>query len=94
MAAAHPQLVRGAVPIAGGLPKALLPRGVWANACAIHAFHGEADKVVPIGSARDAVKALKTGQRTVTLKTYPGVGHTISRPMRRDVFEALATLAP
>ena len=44
-------------------------------------MHGTADKVVSIDFARSTVGELQTAGATIELHEYPGIGHTITRPM-------------
>ncbi len=88
----HPELIAGAVPISGGLPKALLPTSRIKQPVPVFALHGDADPVVPIKSAKLAVSAMRKAGVEVQLQTFKGVRHTISRAMRQAAFERLATL--
>lgn len=92
VAAHYPDRIAGAVPISGGLPKAYLPGAGQRGASPIYGLHGDADRIVPLGSAKLAAEALRRGKRTVVLKVFPGVGHTISPAMRQWAFERLGEL--
>ena len=87
----YPDMIAAAVPIAGAWTS---PReGVTGGAIApIFAFHGEADEVIPVDFAAGAITTLRPKARQAELARYPGIGHTISRTMRRDIFERLAGL--
>ena len=83
--ARHPDLFAAAIPICGGGD----PNRLWneiesdfdldgllrAKDVAIHAFHGEADSVIPVEESRFLVRALEEIGANVELTTYPGVGH-------------------
>jgi len=68
----HADRFTAAAPICGGgdpnLAKAIGTLPVWA-------FHGEADRVVPIARSEEMVNALKAAGGTAKLTRYPDVGH-------------------
>ena len=41
----------------------------------IHAFHGEADDIIPVQESALLVDALRAAGSSAQLTTYPGVGH-------------------
>jgi phospholipase/carboxylesterase len=90
LAVTHPEQIRTAIPLAGWLPEGLRPIRAPAQAPVIVALHGDADQVLPIGPTRDAVAALRTAGFDVQLSEYPGVAHTLSAGMRRELFRQLA----
>ncbi len=95
LAVKHPERIGEALPVAGMLAPPLLPTS-WPMgkfAPPIHAFHGDADGIVPMRRAADSVRALVAVGFSADLKTYPGVEHTVSAAMRRDYFEALEAAA-
>ncbi|MEZ5430890.1 MAG: dienelactone hydrolase family protein [Verrucomicrobiales bacterium] len=49
-------------------------------------FHGSLDPVVPQTAAEQAVEALQEHGYAPTLKTYPGLEHSVSDDELRDVF--------
>jgi phospholipase/carboxylesterase len=51
----------------------------------IIALHGETDARVPIGPTRDAIAALAGRGARAELVAYPGVGHTVTAEMQRNV---------
>ena len=58
----------------------------------IWAFHGSADKAVPVCRSRDMVSAIKAaGGKKVEYKEYKGLGHNVWTPTFTDdkVFEWL-----
>jgi phospholipase/carboxylesterase len=91
LAVLHPERVGEALPVSGLLAPRLWPASWPAGKPMpqIHAFHGDADTVVPFQPARDTVEALKKAGLPVEFSTYPGVGHSVSPKMREDVFAAL-----
>jgi len=84
LAIRHPDLVAGAFPLGGWVPPSLLPAPGAATAPMV-ALHGEADERIPVGPTRDAVTTLRQRGARVEFRTYPGVGHSVSAEMRRDL---------
>jgi phospholipase/carboxylesterase len=84
LATHHLDDVGAAFPIGGWLPPSIAPSAP-AGLPPIVALHGEADARVPIGPTRDAIAALAVRGARAELKAYPGVGHTISAEMHRDL---------
>ena len=72
LAARHPKLFAAAAPICGGgderQAKQLVKLPIWA-------FHGDADKAVPVERSRNMVEAVRKAEGTVKYTEYPGVGH-------------------
>jgi phospholipase/carboxylesterase len=91
VAVEHPRLIAKAVPLAGWLPPPLWPAKAPAGTPAIVALHGDADSVLPVEPTRDAVGALRRAGYDANLHEYPGVSHTLSPAMRRDLFRELAS---
>lgn len=92
LAVLHPEVVGEAFPVSGVLPPPLWPSS-WPIGRAsppIQAFHGDADAVVPVAGDRRGVEKLKELGLPALLHEYPGVGHTVSAEMRRDLYAALA----
>lgn len=94
LAARVPVVVRAAVPVAGRLPRAFWPepRPVGGLLPEVFALHGEADPRMSIADGRATVGRLAEVGFPATLRTYPGVGHTISPAMQRDLYDALRRL--
>jgi phospholipase/carboxylesterase len=83
--------VGAAFPASGLLPSGLWP-SAWPEGFArprVHAFHGSADDVVPVEGARATVRRLVALGVPATLTEYPGIGHTVSADMQRDLVQAL-----
>ena len=72
-ASRHPDLFAAAVPIAGGGD----PTDIVGTTANIWAFHGAADRVVPVRRSRQMVDALKKAGVDVRYTEYPGVGHEV-----------------
>jgi phospholipase/carboxylesterase len=91
LATMYPKEVAEAVPVSGLLPPAMIPTAwpVGEPRPRILALHGDADTRVPYAIAQKSVAGLRALGLDVELKSYPGVAHTISAEMRRDLFEAL-----
>jgi phospholipase/carboxylesterase len=85
MAARHPMEVTAAFPVGGSCPGPLLPKNK-SPAAPVIAFHGTADGTLDIKWARGAVNAFVEQGDQATLREYPGVGHTITPEMRRDLW--------
>ena len=84
--------VAAALPMGGFLHAPLL-EGVSADGVPpIFAYHGEADRVVPVELDRTTRDRLAGQGVAVTLSTYPGVGHAIPREMRVSYFAELGRL--
>ena len=100
LAAAHPELVAQAVPVAGYLPNSLWPasRPQYRPLPSLLALHGEADSVISLQSAQWSVEALRANGFSATLKSWPGVAHAISLAMRAallaEVTRAVEELSP
>jgi phospholipase/carboxylesterase len=92
LAAGHAEHFAAAVPIAGAIPAALYPTGK--ASLPVEALHGAADDRVPTKAAQESVAALKAKGYAATLRTWPGVGHTINPEMRQALFDALARRLP
>ena len=67
-----PQKIAAAVPICGGGDPAL---AVKFKDVPIHAFHGEADPVVPVRTTKDMIGALEKAGAKPKATYYPGVQH-------------------
>lgn len=91
LAVLHPEVVGEAYPVAGLLAPLHWPSS-WAAGKIeprLVSFHGDADHVVPIAVDKQSVERLTAIGFDATLRTYPGIDHTISPEMRRDLFQAL-----
>ncbi|HET9623473.1 MAG TPA: dienelactone hydrolase family protein [Kofleriaceae bacterium] len=86
LAARHPDEIAYAFPIAGRMPRELLPMPGTRTA-PIFALHGTDDPVIGIAEARPAIAAFQAAGRPTELRAYPGVGHTITPEMYRDLVE-------
>lgn len=79
-ASRHPDLFAAAAPIAGGGD----PTQIVETKAKIWAFHGTADKVVPVARSRQMVDALKKAGAQVRYTEYPGVGHEVWKLVYAD----------
>jgi phospholipase/carboxylesterase len=93
VAARHPEAIAGAIPVAGWLPDGLVPPAL-AVVVPIRALHGEADDRLPLAATQQTVARLRAAGADVELKTYPGVGHTLTGPMRADLLRAFRGMRP
>jgi phospholipase/carboxylesterase len=91
IASRHGDRVFKAFPISGSCPGPLLPKtGPGAvKPAPIVAFHGTADDVVEIKWGRAAVHGFVERGGDAVLREYPGIGHSMSREMRADLFAEL-----
>ncbi len=68
----YPDLFAAAVPVCGAgdpeMAKKIVKLPVWA-------FHGDADRTVPLSGSRDMVTALKKLNGNIKYTEFPGVGH-------------------
>ncbi|WP_437321821.1 alpha/beta hydrolase [Sorangium sp. So ce385] len=87
----HPRVVGAAFPVSGWVPPAVLSGASAADpaAPALVALHGDADRRVPLDPTRDALAALAGRGVKARLERYPGVGHTVSGDMRRDLLQLI-----
>ena len=95
LAVLHPESVGEGFPVGGLLTPPHWP-STWAVGKAqarIEAFHGDADPRVPIAVDRQGVARLRAVGFSVELHEYPGVGHTITPEMRRDLLAAIGAAA-
>ena len=93
MAARHPDEVVHAFPVAGSCPGPILPQNK-AHAAPLLAFHGTADAVLDVKWGREAVNAFREQGNQAELREYEGVGHTITKQMHADLWEAIAKALP
>ncbi len=91
----HPERIAAAFPIAGWLPEPLLPAGALEASAPppIVALHGDVDAVLTVEQTRLSVAAIRGAGRPVQLIEYPGVGHSVSGAMRRELFRRLVEAA-
>jgi phospholipase/carboxylesterase len=86
IASRHPTEIVRAFPVSGSCPGPLLPKG---KSAPVTAFHGTEDRVLDLKWDRDAVRAFAEKGNDASLHEYPGVGHTITDEMRRDLWNAI-----
>jgi len=100
LAVEHGELIAAALPIGGALPEPMQPEpiadetGAPPTVAPIHAFHGEADTRVPLAPTAAAVEQLRAAGFEASLRSYPGVGHTISPQLHDDWLAALRERLP
>jgi phospholipase/carboxylesterase len=85
LAVYHPHRISAAFPFAAVFPDALIvsPERAAIDGPCIVAMQGEADAIVDVATTRARVATLKAGL-SITLTTYPGLGHDISPAMKAD----------
>jgi phospholipase/carboxylesterase len=82
-------VVDAAAPMGGFLPKGLWPDHIPDHPTPILAVHGEADDIIPVAATRASVDHLESLGWPVRLYTEPGVRHTVTATMRREVDQAI-----
>jgi phospholipase/carboxylesterase len=92
LAAYHPEVLTGAVPVAGGLFPGLPPAKAAPKAFSLHAFHGRDDRRILLTDAERAMSALKSKGTRASLTDFPNVGHSIPPAMARQVLAAIDEL--
>ncbi len=91
LATHHGEQIQAAFPVGGWLPPPLLNLSLQEqqNLAPIVAFHGEADRIVPLAPTEISVNNLKAQGAKVRLKTYPHVGHHITSQMQQELTQLL-----
>lgn len=91
LAVREPGSIARAIPMAGWLPPSLLPPRAdrYAVNARVIALHGGDDPVLSATRTAGTVEDLVKLGYPVELEVYPGVGHEVSRDMRRRVHELL-----
>ena len=93
LAVRHPDRIIAAFPISGALPESLLPERAPKGSPPIIALHGQDDTTVPVGPTKRMVHQLKRRGFDAELRTWPGVGHEVTPPMRATLSELLTALS-
>lgn len=95
LAVTHPEIVRAAFPVSGIMPEKLSPSDWPAgrDKPKIHAFHGTSDERIGIEGDRASVRRLRDLGLSAEITDYPGIGHTITPEMRRDLLKAIGDTA-
>jgi phospholipase/carboxylesterase len=88
MAARHPDEIIAAFPVAGACPGPLLPKN-RSRAAPVVGFHGTADEIIQVKYARETVAAFQAEGASAELHEYDGVGHTVTKQMRADWWNAI-----
>ena len=91
MAVLHPKAIRGAVPIAGLLPKALWPKA--GPVAPVRALHGTADNRVPYSAAEALTLHLVDLKIDAQLTPFLDVKHSVPAAVRAAAFEAIKAFA-
>ncbi len=90
LAVQHPDILGQAIAIGGWLPPPLWPEpGPARDGPPIIALHGQADRIVPFAPAQAAITALAERGRPARMIPFPGLGHSISGPLRAQFFALL-----
>lgn len=88
LAVRRPGSIRRAVPIGGWLPPGLHP-AEGSRVAPITALHGETDTRVPFERTRSLIEALAARGEPATLRSFPGVGHTVPPEVRGALYGAI-----
>ncbi len=88
MAVRRPAVIGRAVPVGGWLPPGLHP-AEGAHVAPIAAIHGEADTRVPFAATRALIDALAARGEPATMRSFPGIGHTIPPEVRGALHGAI-----
>jgi phospholipase/carboxylesterase len=89
LAAYHGEKVQAALPIAGALPAELPAPRKPPPGLRVVAFHGREDARIAYAAGERTVERLKAAGLDASLRSYAGVGHTISSEMLADYRGAL-----
>lgn len=88
MASVHPDLVGGAVAVAG-----YLPQDLWSSEMApTVGLHGEDDTAVPFARTRDYWEAMQAQGAPLSTQSFPGVGHSVPTAVSRAWRDALGAM--
>jgi phospholipase/carboxylesterase len=88
VASRHPDLVQGAVAVAGYLPQAL-----WnPDMAPTVGLHGEDDTAVPYARTQQYWDAMVADGAQLSFRSFPGVGHSVTSEISRAWRDALAAL--
>lgn len=93
IAARHGEAVARAFPVAGACPASLLPPA-GKPAAPIVAFHGTSDPVIAFAFDRSTVDALTRAGHDAQLRSYPGVGHTLTNEMHDQLWAEIGKSLP
>ncbi len=92
LAIEHGETIGAAFPLAGTLPRALWPTSSAKTAAVpICALHGDADRVLPLPPTQKLTQHLLDQQAHTALTIYPGIGHSLSSPMKKKLYQMLRT---
>jgi phospholipase/carboxylesterase len=90
LATHHPDQIRKAIAIGGGLPKPAWPDVLPQDPPELVVLHGDADPVVPMEGATAAAAHLSGMGWPVEVEIYPGVAHRMPEPVRDRLHQELA----
>jgi phospholipase/carboxylesterase len=88
LAVRRPGSIRRAVPMGGWLPPGLHPPQ-GRRVAPITALHGEADSRVPFDRTRALIDTLAARGEPATMRSFPGVGHTVPPEVRGALYGAI-----
>jgi phospholipase/carboxylesterase len=85
LAVLHPTSVAASIPVGGWVAFPIPKEAPAAPRPPITALHGAADSLIPVSPTRAAVTSLRALGFQAELREFPGVGHSIPEPMRREL---------
>jgi len=85
LAVLHPTSVAASIPVGGWVAFPLPKEAPASPRPPITALHGATDSLIPVAPTRGSVASLKALGFEAELREFPGVGHTIPEPMRREL---------
>ncbi len=91
MGMTYPEKIQAVIPHSGGLWMQV-PEGEGVKKQVYCVIHGDADRVVPVGRSRTAVKRLKAaGATRVHYREIVGLGHMLDSNATKEAFEWVET---
>lgn len=85
IAVLHPTSIAAAIPVGGWVAFPLPKEAPPAPRPPITALHGADDRLIPVAPTRTSVSDLRALGFAAELREFPGVGHAIPEPMRREL---------
>lgn len=97
LAVLHPELLDGAFPLAGWLPRSVVDEGLRRHAGAalfppIRVVNGDRDPIIPAGETRATVAYMQSRGLDARCDLFPNDAHTMTGEMRRHFREQLHAL--
>ncbi len=90
IAVRYNQLISLSCPLLATMDERIIKTLQLKNSAPIYVFHGTADPIVKIASAKQHIKSLKKNGFKVKLATYENVGHDIPDAMKTDYIKQIS----